>query len=160
MSQIFQVAPTKLAVAAVTGVQAPQAIDAAGSGSHDPRDSGQSQGRQLSEQRVRETMDKMKSLQSSGDLKAIAKAIGGEVKTTQFFTSDGAADGIGPASIWPRRSASRPARRWLPSISAIRSSCAKVVGQAGRRRERSECRARTTCALAQTKKIAGAQGPL
>ena len=37
-------------------------------------------------------------MQSSGDLQAIAKAIGGEVKSTQLFTVEGAADGIGPAS--------------------------------------------------------------
>ena len=52
----------------------------------------------LTEQRVRETTEKLKGLQSSGDLKAIAKAIGGEVRSTQLFTHDGAADGIGPAS--------------------------------------------------------------
>jgi hypothetical protein len=40
----------------------------------------------------------LKNLQSSGDLNAIAKAIGGEVKSTQPFTVEGAADGIGPAS--------------------------------------------------------------
>ena len=62
----------------------------------------------LTEQRVRETTEKLKNLQSSGDLKAIAKAVGGEVKSTQFFTDDGAADGIGPASYLADAFRSRP----------------------------------------------------
>jgi peptidyl-prolyl cis-trans isomerase D len=101
VSQIFQLAPTKLAVAAVTAVQPPrqstlQEVEATVRETLTNRKVGQ-----LSEQRVRETMEKLKSLQSSGDLKSVAKAIGGEVRTTQFFTSDGAADGIGPASYLP-----------------------------------------------------------
>jgi len=98
VSPIFQAAPTKLAVAEVTAVQGPrqstlQEVEATIRETLINRKVGQ-----LSEQKVRETMDKMKTLQTSGDLNAIAKAVGGEVKTTQFFTSDGAADGIGPAS--------------------------------------------------------------
>ena len=98
VSPIFQAGATKLAVAEVTSVQAPrqstlQEVEATIRETLINRKVGQ-----LSEQKVRETMDKLKSLQSSGDLNAIAKAVGGEVKTTQFFTSDGAADGIGPAS--------------------------------------------------------------
>ena len=37
--------------------------------------------------------------QNGGDLKAAAKAVGGEVKSTDFFTSSGAAEGIGSAAI-------------------------------------------------------------
>ena len=51
---------------------------------------------QLLQQRAREAFDKAKSL--NGDLKKVAQAIGLEVKTTQDFGADGAADGIGPAS--------------------------------------------------------------
>jgi peptidyl-prolyl cis-trans isomerase D len=97
VSPVLQVAPTKLAVVAVTNTQAPKAAELA---------EVESQiremviGRKLStltEQKVRETMDKVKSM-SGADLAAIAKAIGGEVRSTQLFTSEGAADGIGPAS--------------------------------------------------------------
>jgi peptidyl-prolyl cis-trans isomerase D len=97
VSPVLQVAPTKLAVVAVTGVTPAKTAELA---------EVESQvrelvtGRKLStltEQKVRETMDKVKSMKGS-DLAAIAKAIGGEVKSTQFFTSEGAADGIGPAS--------------------------------------------------------------
>lgn len=51
---------------------------------------------QLLQQRAREAFDKAKSL--NGDLKKVAQAMGLEVKTTQDFGADGAADGIGPAS--------------------------------------------------------------
>ena len=52
---------------------------------------------QLLQQRAREAFDKAKSL--NGDLKKVAQAMGLEVKTTQDFGADGAADGIGPASM-------------------------------------------------------------
>jgi len=51
---------------------------------------------QVLQQRAREAFDKAKSL--NGDLKKVAQAMGLEVKTTQDFGADGAADGIGPAS--------------------------------------------------------------
>jgi peptidyl-prolyl cis-trans isomerase D len=38
--------------------------------------------------------------QNGGDLKAAAKAVGGEVKSTDFFTTSGAAEGLGSASIF------------------------------------------------------------
>jgi peptidyl-prolyl cis-trans isomerase D len=38
--------------------------------------------------------------QNGGDLAAAAKATGGEVKSTDFFTSSGAAEGLGAASIF------------------------------------------------------------
>lgn len=50
---------------------------------------------QLLQQRAREAFEKAKSL--NGDLKKVAQAMGLEVKTTQDFGVDGAADGIGPA---------------------------------------------------------------
>jgi peptidyl-prolyl cis-trans isomerase D len=37
--------------------------------------------------------------QNGGDVNAVAKAVGGEVKSTDFFSSSGAAEGIGSASI-------------------------------------------------------------
>jgi peptidyl-prolyl cis-trans isomerase D len=52
---------------------------------------------QLLQQRAREAFDKAKSL--NGDLKKVAQAMGLEVKTTQDFGADGAADGIGQASM-------------------------------------------------------------
>ena len=37
--------------------------------------------------------------QNGGDMNAAAKAVGGEVKSTDFFTSSGAAEGIGSAAM-------------------------------------------------------------
>ena len=47
--------------------------------------------------RGQEVYDKVKA--ANGDLKAVAKQLGLEVKTTQPFSQDGSADGIGPASM-------------------------------------------------------------
>ncbi len=38
--------------------------------------------------------------QNGGDINAVAKAVGGEVKSTDFFTSTGAAEGLGSATIF------------------------------------------------------------
>jgi peptidyl-prolyl cis-trans isomerase D len=51
---------------------------------------------QLVEQRAREAAEKAKTF--NGDLKKVAQAMGLEVKTTQDFGQDGAADGVGAAS--------------------------------------------------------------
>ncbi|MEK7403742.1 MAG: peptidyl-prolyl cis-trans isomerase [Acidobacteriota bacterium] len=51
---------------------------------------------QLVEQRAREAMEKAQA--AGGDLKKVAQAMGLELKTTQEFGPDGAADGIGPAT--------------------------------------------------------------
>lgn len=98
VSPVMQVAPTKLAIAALTNIQPPRpsALPEVEAQIRENLLSGKEA--QLSEQKVRETMEKMKGMQASGDLNAIAKAIGGEVKSTQLFTIEGAADGIGPAT--------------------------------------------------------------
>ncbi len=54
---------------------------------------------QLVEQRAREAAEKAKTF--NGDLKKVAQAMGLEVKTTQDFGQDGAADGVGAASQLP-----------------------------------------------------------
>ena len=97
VSPVLQVSPSKLAVAAVTNVQpAKPATLAEVEGQIRELVTNRKLG-QLTEQKVRETMDRIKSMQGT-DLSAIAKAIGGEVRSTQLFSSEGAADGIGPAS--------------------------------------------------------------
>lgn len=98
VSPVLQVAPTKLAVVAVTNVQAVRQAALNEVDAQIRETLMNTKVSRLTEQKVRETMDKVKSMQAAGDLKAIAKAIGGEVKSTQLFTSEGAADGIGPAS--------------------------------------------------------------
>jgi hypothetical protein len=49
------------------------------------------------DQRAREALEKAKSL--DGDLKKVAQSMGLELRSTQEFGHDGAADGIGPASL-------------------------------------------------------------
>jgi peptidyl-prolyl cis-trans isomerase D len=52
---------------------------------------------QVLEQRAREALERAKSL--DGDLKRVAQSMGLELRSTQEFGHDGAADGIGPASL-------------------------------------------------------------
>ena len=99
VSPVIQVGPTKLAVAAVTNIKPAKPATLAEVGDQIRENLINKKVSTLTEQRMRETTEKLKGLQSSGDLKAIAKAIGGEVEDTQLFTHDGAADGIGPASV-------------------------------------------------------------
>jgi hypothetical protein len=98
VSPVVQVAPTKLAVAAVTNVEPSKQATLAEVEPRIRESLISTKAAQLTEQRVKATAEKLKSLQGSGDLNAIAKAVGGEVKNTQPFTVEGAADGIGPAS--------------------------------------------------------------
>jgi peptidyl-prolyl cis-trans isomerase D len=51
----------------------------------------------LAMSRAKELLERVKA--AHGDLKKVAQEMGLEVKTTQEFTRDGAADGIGPASL-------------------------------------------------------------
>lgn len=98
VSPVMQVAPNKLAIAAVTNVQPAKPATLAEAENQIRESLTNQKVSQLSQQRIKETTDKLKGLQNSGDMNAVAKAIGGEVKSTQLFTIDGAADGIGPAS--------------------------------------------------------------
>ena len=98
VSPVMQIGQDKLAVAAVTNVQAPKPAELAEVEPMIRETITSNKVNQLTEQRVKEMVEKLKGMQSSGDLNAIAKAIGGEVRNTQLFTADGAADGIGPAS--------------------------------------------------------------
>lgn len=51
---------------------------------------------QMAQQKAKQAQDALKA--NGGDLKAVAKSVGLEVKTTSEFTQDGAAEGLGPAS--------------------------------------------------------------
>jgi peptidyl-prolyl cis-trans isomerase D len=90
-------AGNKLAMAVVTGVHAPHPAQLA-------EVENQVRQQYISFETVRivkEKTDRVAELlkQNGGDLNAAAKAVGGEVKSTDFFTSSGAAEGIGSASI-------------------------------------------------------------
>jgi peptidyl-prolyl cis-trans isomerase D len=51
---------------------------------------------QFGEQKAKEAIETLR--RAGGDLKTAAKAVGSEVKTTDYFTMEGSAEGIGPAS--------------------------------------------------------------
>jgi peptidyl-prolyl cis-trans isomerase D len=95
VSPVVQVTPTKLAIAAVTAVQAPVQSQLAEVEGQIRESLIGSKAQKLSEQKIKEIKEKFQS--AGGDLNAVAKSVNGQVKQTQLFTSEGAADGIGPA---------------------------------------------------------------
>jgi peptidyl-prolyl cis-trans isomerase D len=96
VSEIVQVSPTKLAIAVVSEVVPSRPAELAEVENEIRQTLTSQKAQRLAEQKVKEASDKLRAV--NGDLKAAAKAVGGEVKTTDFFTSEGSAEGIGPAS--------------------------------------------------------------
>jgi parvulin-like peptidyl-prolyl isomerase len=95
VSSVIQIAPTKLAVVALTAIQPSKQAELAEVESQIRETLIGSKAQQLAQQKIKEVKDKFQS--ASGDLKTIAKSLATEVKQTQLFTIEGAADGIGPA---------------------------------------------------------------
>jgi peptidyl-prolyl cis-trans isomerase D len=96
VTDIVQVMPTKLGIATVYEVQAPRQAELS-EVENDIRSRISAQkATQLSEQKLKQATETMKN--AGGDLRAVAKQLGGEIKTTDFFAIEGAAEGIGPAS--------------------------------------------------------------
>jgi peptidyl-prolyl cis-trans isomerase D len=95
VSPVVQITPTRLAVAVVNNIVPPRVPQLAEIESDVREKLSAQKAQQLAQQRTKEMQDKFAA--AGGDLNAIAKANGLEVKQTQFFGQDGAADGIGPA---------------------------------------------------------------
>lgn len=96
VSQVMQLAPTKLGIIEVTEIQAPRPAELAEVQNEISSRLTAQKVQQLTEEKLKQASEAMKN--SGGDLKAIAKQLGSEVKTTDFFTVEGAAEGIGPAT--------------------------------------------------------------
>jgi peptidyl-prolyl cis-trans isomerase D len=97
VTPVVQVQENKLAVAALTDVfPARPAEFSEVEGQIRERLLGE-KAAQFADQKAREAAEKARSLK--GDLKKLAQTMGLEVKTTQEFGPDGAADGIGQASF-------------------------------------------------------------
>ncbi len=96
VTPVVQVGPQKLAVAAVTEVVPARPAELAEVQDQIRNQLTDQKVSALIEQRAKEALEKAKA---SGDLNAVAKSMGLEVKTTQEFTRTGAADGIGSASL-------------------------------------------------------------
>jgi hypothetical protein len=96
VSQVLQ-AGNKLVVAVVTGVHAPHPAELAEVQDRVRQQYQQGEASRITHEKATKAAELLK--QNGGDLKAAAKEVGGEVKSTDFFTSAGAAEGIGSASI-------------------------------------------------------------
>jgi peptidyl-prolyl cis-trans isomerase D len=95
ISQVIQ-AGNKLVVAEVTDLHAAHPAEFGEAELQIRMQYGQQHGMQLATENAKKAADLLKT--NGGDLKAAAKALGMEVKTTDFFARNGAAEGIGAAS--------------------------------------------------------------
>jgi peptidyl-prolyl cis-trans isomerase D len=96
VSQVLQ-AGNKLAVAEVTAVRPPHPPELAEVENQVRQQYIQVEANRTVAEKASKAAELLK--QNGGDLKAAAKAVGGEVKSTDFFTSSGAAEGIGSAAM-------------------------------------------------------------
>ena len=96
VSQVVQLPGNKLAIAVVTDVQPARPAQLAEVEGQIRERLALQMGADLAAQRGAEAAEKLKA--SGGDLKKVAQQMGLEVKTTQEFGRDGAADGIGPGA--------------------------------------------------------------
>jgi hypothetical protein len=95
VSQVMQVA-NKLVVVVPTGVQAPHPAQLAEVESAVRATYLQVHAAQLIKEKSAKAAELLKQ---NGDIKAAAKAVGGEVKSTDFFLRSGAVEGLGSANL-------------------------------------------------------------
>jgi peptidyl-prolyl cis-trans isomerase D len=96
VSDVLQVA-NKLAVVVVTGTRPPHPAEFAEVEAQVRQAYLQGEANRIVTEKTTKAAELLK--QNGGDLKAAAKAVGGEVKSTDFFTHSGAAEGIGSAAL-------------------------------------------------------------
>jgi peptidyl-prolyl cis-trans isomerase D len=96
VSQVFQ-SGNKLAIAVVTGTHPPHPPELAEVEAQVRQSYIQAEANRMVAEKAAKAAELLKS--NGGDMQAAAKAVGGEVKSTDFFTSSGAAEGIGSAAI-------------------------------------------------------------
>jgi peptidyl-prolyl cis-trans isomerase D len=97
VSDVVQ-AGNKLAVIVVTGVRPSHPAELAEIESQVRQNYLQTESTRSVGEKAAKAVELLK--QNGGDLNAAAKAVGGEVKSTDFFTSSGAAEGLGSGSIF------------------------------------------------------------
>jgi peptidyl-prolyl cis-trans isomerase D len=96
VSQVLQ-AGNKLAIAVVTAIHPPHPAELREAENQIRQNYLQVESNRQVTEKAAKAAELLK--QNGGDMKATAKAVGGEVKSTDFFASTGAAEGIGSASI-------------------------------------------------------------
>jgi peptidyl-prolyl cis-trans isomerase D len=96
VSQVFQ-SGNKLAIAVVTGTHPPHPPDLAEVETQVRQSYINAEANRMVAEKAAKAAELLK--RNGGDIQAAAKAVGGEVKSTDFFTSSGAAEGIGSAAI-------------------------------------------------------------
>jgi peptidyl-prolyl cis-trans isomerase D len=96
VSDVLQAA-NKLAIAVVTAVHPPHPAELSDVEAQVRQQFTQREAVRIAQEKATKAADLLK--QNGGDLKAAAKAVGADITSTDLFTSAGAAEGIGSASL-------------------------------------------------------------
>ncbi|MBV9768323.1 MAG: peptidylprolyl isomerase [Bryobacterales bacterium] len=96
VSQVLQ-SGNKLGVAEVTGIRPPHPAELSEVEDQVRQNYIQTESARLIAEKAKRAADLLK--ENGGDMKAAAKAVGAEVKSTDFFARAGAAEGIGSATL-------------------------------------------------------------
>ncbi|HTW66008.1 MAG TPA: peptidylprolyl isomerase [Bryobacteraceae bacterium] len=119
----------KLAVVVVTAVHPPHPAQLSEVEAQVRQDYVRVNGAALVKQKADKVAELLK--QNGGDLKAAAKAVGAEVKSTDFFTRAGAAEGIGSASLLANEFQKPVGTIFGPLIAANQTIVGKLVARQG-----------------------------
>lgn len=100
VTPVVQVAPTKLAMAVVTNVIAPHTPAMAEVEAQVKTQFEQQRAGQLANEKAQQALDMLNK--NGGDLNAVAKSMGVEVKTSDAFTRNGAIEGVGNGAYFEK----------------------------------------------------------
>ncbi|HLJ48891.1 MAG TPA: peptidylprolyl isomerase [Bryobacteraceae bacterium] len=100
VTAVVQVAPTKLAMATVTAVNPPHVPAMAEVEAQVKTQLVQQKSSQLANEKAQQALDMLKK--NGGDFNAVAKSLGGEVKTSEPFTRNGAIEGVGNGAYFEK----------------------------------------------------------
>lgn len=126
VSDVLQ-AGNKLAIAVVTAVHPPHPAELAEVESQVRQQYLQFESNRLVSEKAAKAAELIK--QNGGDLNAAAKAVGGEVKSTDFFSTSGAAEGIGSAAIFADYFSKPVGTIFGPLPAALQTVVGKVSGR-------------------------------
>lgn len=129
VSQVMQLPGNRLAVAAVREVQPPHAADLADVQQEAKSGLLDEKAQKLAQDKAKQAIELLKT--NGGDLAAAAKATGGELKTTDLFSRNGAAEGLGSAS-YLGEGFNKPTGAWFGPVSVTgQTIVAKVIDKVG-----------------------------
>ncbi len=126
VSDVFQ-AGNKLGVAVVTGIQPSHPAELADVENQVRQAYLQGEANRVVAEKTAKAAELLK--QNGGDLNAAAKAVGGEVKSSDFFTRSGAVEGLGSGAIFSDVFSKPVGSLFGPMVAGTQTIVGKVAGR-------------------------------